>query len=146
MTAGNTTTLYSPQLLALAAALAKYPLDKTFARHAEARSRTCGSTIALGLNVDQYGAITRIGMKVSACAVGQSSAAILAQSIIGHTSGDLERARCSIDDWLRGDGPLPQWPGFDALAAARDHAGRHNALTLPWNAAIKALFSDPASG
>lgn len=138
--------LYSPRLLALSASLHEYPFSRHFSQVAEARSRTCGSTILLGVDTDTAGSITGIGMQVSACAVGQSSAAILAQNAAGLRHGDIVDALEEIENWLRGEGDLPHWPGFDALEPARPHAGRHEALLLPWKALIEALSTRASSG
>jgi NifU-like protein involved in Fe-S cluster formation len=137
--------LYSPRLLALSAELARFPFDPDLPRIGEARSRTCGSTIRLGLASDPDGTITRIGMLVSACAVGQSSAALLALGIAGADPALIAATREAIAQWLDGNAPLPNWPGLDALAPAREHRGRHGALMLAWDAAIQALSSPAAA-
>ena len=137
----STEKLYSPRLLALSASLADFPFDSALPLTTEARSRTCGSTIRLGLDRDRDGSIVRIGVSVAACAVGQSSAAIMAGSIRGRNADDLSILVDQIDHWLSGEGPLPGWPEFDALEAARAHPGRHEALKLPWKAALEALCS-----
>jgi hypothetical protein len=36
---------------------------------------------------------------------------------------------------------LPDWPGVEAIAAARDYPARHGAIMLPWTAARDALSS-----
>ena len=145
MAQSQTTKLYSPRLLALSASLADYPLDTSFSRQAEARSRTCGSTIAIGIDIDADGGITRTGMQVSACAVGQSSAAVLAGGAQGRTAGDIREIVERIGAWLEGSAPLPEWPGFEALEPAQPHTGRHGALLLPWKAALEALNSGDTS-
>lgn len=132
-------TLYTPEMLALAIELAGYPLDDGFAHQASARSKVCGSSLSIGLDLDVDGAVRRIGLKVSACAVGQSSAAILAQHIGGVTALEVEQTHAALCDWLTGEGVLPDWPGLATLAPARDRTGRHGALLLPWEAALKAL-------
>jgi NifU-like protein involved in Fe-S cluster formation len=138
--------LYTPRLLALSASLADYPLDDALPLHGQARSRTCGSTIELGLAADHTGRVEKVGMQVSACAVGQSSAAIMAQGIGGRFSADVEEALAAIEAWLAGEGALPDWPGFDALAPAQAHPGRHDALLMPWRAAREALSPTGSSG
>jgi len=136
---GRSEKLYSPGLLALAASLADYPLKGDFALRSEGRSRTCGSTIAVGLEAGEEGRVARVGMQVAACAVGQSSAAILAGGLAGRTRADLVEATRGIEAWAEGMGELPDWPGIEALAPARDHPGRHGALLMPWKAALDAL-------
>ncbi|MFY7744994.1 MAG: iron-sulfur cluster assembly scaffold protein [Erythrobacter sp.] len=131
--------LYTPELLALATGLADFPLTENLPLRAETRSRSCGSVIALGLAVDGAGLISAIGMAVSACAIGQASAALLAREAHGRDPGDILLAAQALERWLAGEGDLPAWPGIGALAPARDHPGRHGALLLPWKAACEAL-------
>ncbi|MEQ5786656.1 iron-sulfur cluster assembly scaffold protein [Erythrobacter sp. NFXS35] len=138
--------LYSPQVLALTTELAAHPLDDTLPLRAEARSRTCGSTIAVGLSLDADGTIGRVGMQVSACAIGQGSAALLARSAQGRSAGSIADVLTSLERWLAGTGELPAWPDLIVLAPARDHPARHAALLLPWKAASKALSSRAAAG
>ncbi len=134
--------LYSPELLALSAALADFPLRAEHAWVGEARSRSCGSSLTLGLALGDDERVTEIGLQVSACAVGQSAAAIFARGAKGVSQQDIEGALEQIDLWLAdSEAPLPSWPGFKALEPAREHKGRHEALRLPWRAAISALSS-----
>lgn len=145
MTARAATRLYSPALLGLATGLASFPLTGDLPLRAEARSRSCGSVIALGFALDEAGHIARIGMQVSACAIGQASAALLAQSAAGRDPGAVDAAADALELWLAGEGALPEWPGIDALAPAREHPGRHGALLLPWTAARTALSQGPST-
>lgn len=143
---GRRVPLYTPDILALAAGLAAYPLTGDFAATASARSRTCGSVIEVGLDRDAAGTISRVGMRVTACAIGQSSAAIMAQGLAGRRAAEIAGMETAIAAWLAGEGTLPDWPQFDLLAPALPHKGRHGALLLPWTAAARALFSTGASG
>lgn len=145
MASRASTKLYSPALLGLATGLAAFPLAGDLPLKAEARSRSCGSVIALGLALDEGGRIARIGMQVSACAIGQASAALLAQGSVGHRAEAIEAVATGLEAWLTGEGTLPQWPGIDALVPARDHPGRHGALLLPWTAARTALSQGPST-
>ncbi len=95
--------------------------------------------VAIGLGVDRHGKISAIGLKVSACAIGQASAALLAKNVTGVDAEHIHITAGSIADWLSGQGDLPRWPGIEALAPAREHPGRHGALILPWTAACEAL-------
>ena len=145
MTARAATRLYSPALLGLATGLAAFPLTGDLPFRAEARSRSCGSVIALGLALGEAGRIARIGMQVSACAIGQASAALLAQGAAGRDPGAVDAAADALELWLAGEGALPDWPGIDALAPAQGHPGRHGALLLPWTAARTALSQGPST-
>ena len=137
--------LYTPELLALAVALAEYPPDPAMPFHGQARSKSCGSTLAADFAVDRDGRIERLGLQVRACAVGQASAAIFAGAAPGRGLPEIEEAHAAIAAWLAGDGPLPDWPGIEAIAAARDFPARHGAIMLPWTAAADALSTAPAA-
>ncbi|GGD51333.1 iron-sulfur cluster assembly scaffold protein [Erythrobacter arachoides] len=141
----STDKLYTPQLLAAAVELANYPPIPEAALHGEARSPFCGSTIALDLLLDDDGRITRTGMQVRACAVGQAAAAVFARHVTGRGAADLLAAHDAIASWLAGEGEAPDWPDMALIAPARAFPGRHGAIVLPWKAAIAALSTVPAS-
>ena len=134
--------LYTRDLLALAVRLANYPLADDPDLRGSAKSRTCGSAIELGCVTDSSGKIERIGSNVVACAVGQAAAAVFLSHASGLTADDLQRSMIQLDEWLAGNGPLPDWPEIEALAPARDHPARHGAIALPWRAACDALCKD----
>ena len=136
--------LYTPELLALAVSLANYPADPNLPFKGEARSQSCGSTLALGLGTDAEDRIAAIGMKVSACAIGQAAAAVFAAGAEGRSASEIEAAHDAIAAWLAGEGETPDWPGFTPLLPAREFPGRHGAMMLPWKAAGAALSTLPA--
>lgn len=137
----SSSKLYTPRMLMLSARLADFPLSGGYSCNASARSKTCGSTITIGMDVDPAGHVQRIGMQVTACAVGQSSAAILAGAATGASLRSISDTKAQIEQWLENEGPEPDWPEFEALLPVKDHAGRYGALLLPWTAAIEALSS-----
>ena len=139
MTARVPTKLYTPELLGLATGLASFPLTDDLPLRAEARSRSCGSVIALGLALDHDGLVSEVGVKVKACAIGQASTALLALWVRGNNPGGVCQTAAALEAWLAGEGDLPAWPGIKAPAPARDDPGRHGALLLPWTAPSKAL-------
>jgi NifU-like protein involved in Fe-S cluster formation len=133
-------TLYSPAVLALATGLAAWPLGDDLPLRGAARSPVCGSRIELGLAADAQGRIERIGLKVHACAIGQASAAIFAGQAGGKDRTGIAEALSAIEHWLANpEGPEPDWPGLNAIAAARGYPARHGAMLLPWKAALAAL-------
>jgi NifU-like protein involved in Fe-S cluster formation len=131
--------LYTPELLALAVALADFPPDPSLPLHGEARSKSCGSTLAADLALDGAGRIETVGMRVRACAVGQAAAAIFARAAPGKSRDDIDAAGAAIEGWLAGTGDMPDWPGLAAIRAARAFPARHGAIMLPWTAARGAL-------
>lgn len=141
--------LYSPRLLALSTQLARFPLTGDFSHRCEVRSKTCGSTIDLGVDLDPGGKIARLGLQVSACAVGQSSAAIMAMNAVGQSADVMADVHDAAETWLSGGAQsecsLPDWPQFDALEPALGHTGRYGAIILPWTAITRALSSEASS-
>ncbi|MEP5938989.1 MAG: iron-sulfur cluster assembly scaffold protein [Erythrobacter sp.] len=131
--------LYTPDLLSLATELAGWPLKDELNLRSEARSRNCGSSITLGLNLTENSKISDVGMQVSACAIGQASSAILARHAVGLNAHEVVAVERSVAQWLMGDGEMPDWPDFHHLLPAQQHKGRHGALILPWNALSQAL-------
>lgn len=136
------TTLYTPEVLGLATHLATYPWDDSLPLKADARSKSCGSTIALALGLDAEGRIDRIALRSQACAIGQAAAAIFANAAAGRDARDVARADDALAAWLAGEGDPPDWPGLSAIAAARDYPARHGAIRLAWQAARQVLPTD----
>lgn len=137
--------LYNRDILALAVATADYPPRPDARRRANLRAPLCGSAIALDLDADGAGRVTGIGLNVQACALGQASAALLARHVPGRDLAQIRAARDAIAGWFAGGNAVPDWPGFDLLAPARDYPARHGAILLPFDAAIAALESAAAT-
>jgi NifU-like protein involved in Fe-S cluster formation len=135
-------TLYTPEVLALATSLSAYPWDETLPLKGEARSKSCGSTIALGLALDAQGRIDHVALRSQACAIGQAAAAIFARAAPGRSAEEIRAADEALTAWLAGEGGLPDWPGLETIAAARDYPARHGAIRLAWQAARDMLPSD----
>lgn len=131
--------LYNRDILALAVATAEYLPNPGARYHASTRAPLCGSRILLDIDADDAGRVTGIGMHVEACALGQASASLLARHAPGRGIAEIRAARDAIAGWFGGGDVLPDWPGFDLLAPARDYPARHGAILLPFDAAIAAL-------
>lgn len=132
--------LYNTQVLGLAVRLADFPLSDDLLLRASVRAPLCGSTLEIGLSIDQSGRIARVGLKARACAIGQSAAALFALSAGGKDRAEIAAALAEIERWLADDAePLPGWAGLDAIAAARAYPARHGAILLSWKAALAAL-------
>ncbi|MCB2048470.1 MAG: iron-sulfur cluster assembly scaffold protein [Novosphingobium sp.] len=138
--------LYTPRILELATSLAEYGWDDALPLQGSARSRSCGSTIELGLGLDDQGRVEQVGLRSQACAIGQASAALFAREAAGKTADELRRSLQDMRQWLADDGPLPDWPGIEAIEPARDYPGRHGAILLAWQAASEALSSGETRG
>lgn len=101
----------------------------------EKRSALCGSRVAVDVRLDAEGRVAALGLDISACALGQASANLMASHAIGRTADELIAARDALAAWLAGERLDPgDWPGLDQLARARPHTGRHAAIRLPFEA------------
>lgn len=138
--------LYTPDMLALAVELARWPQLAGSGPSGDARSPTCGSTIAMQIAMNGAGQVEQIGMRVRACAVGQAAAAIFARHATGRTLAEIEAVLAGLERWLAGDAPMPEWPDLHLIAAARSFPGRHGAMLLPWRAAVSALSNAAHAG
>lgn len=134
--------LYTADILALATSLSRWPWDDSLPKQGTVRSRSCGSTLSLGVDVDGDGRIAALGMKPLACAIGQAAAAIFADGAVGRDAKEIADAERALAKWLAGDGDAPEWPGIEALIPARDYPGRHGAIMLAWQAARQLLPLD----
>lgn len=131
----STAVLYTPQVLALATRLADYAWNEALPLQGYARSKSCGSTLMLALGTDEAGRISEVSVRSQACAIGQAAAAIFAAAAKGADGARIAEADRQISAWLAGEGDIPDWPGIDAIAAARDYPARHGAIRLAWQAA-----------
>lgn len=132
-------TLYTPAILGAATALAGYAWDEALPLRGEARSRRCGSTLALALDVDGAGRISRIGLRAHACAIGQAAAQVFASAAQGRSRSEIAAARVALAAWLAGDADAPDWPGVRLVEPALGYPARHDAILLAWDAALAAL-------
>jgi NifU-like protein involved in Fe-S cluster formation len=138
----SSAVLYTPEVLALATSLASHGWDEALPLKGNARSRSCGSSLELGLSLDGQGRIDRVALKSQACAIGQAAAAIFARGAKGRTASEIGAAHSAMRDWLTNGAEPPDWPGLDAIAPARDYPARHAAILLAWQAADEALSSE----
>ena len=124
--------LYTPEILALTTRLAQFPLDDGFALQATARSRSCGSQVTVGLELDASGLIARVGVRAQACAIGQAAAAIFALEAAGRNAEQIAETENGLRSWLRREAERPDWRGLEVLDAARAYPARHGAILLGW--------------
>lgn len=136
--------LYTRDILRLAVSI---PHEQRLDRpdgSAEVRSRTCGSVVTADVIVADNGCLTDLGLNISACALGQASAAILASEAVGRAVSDIAATRAALKSFLDGSAESPgEWANMEKLRAAKDHQGRHAAILLPYDALI-AAFADAA--
>ncbi|MEO1045134.1 MAG: iron-sulfur cluster assembly scaffold protein [Pseudomonadota bacterium] len=135
--------LYDRDILRLAASLHRWPLDDSHPIQVEKRAPVCGSNIVISAALDtDSDNIRAIGMHVSACALGQASAAILATHAEGLDRKTFERQYGYCCDLLNGVAADRHngWPEMVLLARAAPYPARHGAILLPYQA-LAAVFA-----
>jgi len=131
--------LYSKDILRLATSIPHLGRLTDPQGSSERRSPLCGSRISVDVNMDAEGHVLEIGQTVSACALGQASAAIMGQGAVGRSARELGATRDALTAWLSGDGGLPDdWPGLEVFEPALPHVARHGAIRLPFEAVAEA--------
>jgi NifU-like protein involved in Fe-S cluster formation len=103
-------------------------------------SRVCGSTIEVDITVED-GVITGYGHEISACALGQTSAAIVATHIVGTPVEEFRALRGQMTAMLKEDGPPPsgKWDDLRYLEPVREYRPRHTSTLLVFDAVADAL-------
>ena len=106
----------------------------------ERRSPVCGSRIRIDLRVED-GKVADYAQEIHACALGQSSAAIVAEHVVGKTSAELRALARAMRAMLVEGGPPPagEWAELAVLASVHDHTARHGAVMLAFEAAIDGI-------
>ena len=133
-------SLYSMDVLRRAASVADFPPLSDADVAEERRSATCGSRVAVTLQLDEAGRVAAIGVDAKACALGQAAAAILAAEATGADLATIEAVSEAWRAYLSGERDvLPDWPGLELLAAGRDYPARHPSMRLGFEAAAAAL-------
>lgn len=131
-------TLYNADILRLATSIPHQTrLDHPQATVAR-RSPVCGSRVTVDI-VLVDGRLAEIGQEVRACALGQASAALMAEHAIGRTPAELAEARDALTAFLAGErGDPGSWPGLAIFAPAVPHSARHPSIRLAFEAVAEA--------
>lgn len=103
-------------------------------------SRVCGSVIEVDIAV-RDGVIVGYGHEISACALGQTSAAIVAREIVGTPVEAFRALRRQMHEMLEGEGAPPggKWDDLKYLEPVREYRARHMSTLLVFDAVDAAL-------
>ena len=131
--------LYNTDILILSASLKNERLD---APNGTARkvSKLCGSWLEIDVNMDGD-VVSEVALRVQACALGQSSAAILQQGIIGASLEEITEAKDALRAMLKSDGEPPKGR-FERLAllkGVKAYPARHTSTMLAFDVAAEAV-------
>lgn len=141
----ETMTLYSRDILRLAASIPHHARLAGAEASAEKRAPVCGSRVVVDVVCDAEGRVAALGQEVHACALGQASAALMGGHAIGRTHAELAESRDALAAYLAGTRDNPgTWPGLAVFADARRFTARHGAILLPFEAAAEAAAKVPA--
>jgi NifU-like protein involved in Fe-S cluster formation len=103
-------------------------------------SRVCGSVIEVDLVV-KNGVIMDYGHDISACALGQTSAAVVAREVVGTPVAEFLALRQTMHDMLKAEGAPPggKWEDLKYLEPVRFYPARHMSTLLVFDAVVAAL-------
>jgi NifU-like protein involved in Fe-S cluster formation len=132
--------LYSEKILEIAANQpipGRLPSPGATARRV---SRVCGSTIEVDIAL-QDGVIVGYGHTLSACALGQTSAAIVATHVVGTRPDEMRLVRTQMYAMLKANGapPAGRWDDLKYLQPVKDYKPRHISTLLVFDAVVDAL-------
>ena len=132
--------LYSSRILALAADIPHVGRLEAPDGSVKKRSPLCGSTVTVDVKTDG-GKITEFAQEVKACALGQASAAVFGEAVVGCTRDQVDKARDQMYAMLKEGGPAPDAPFSDleVLQPARDYKNRHASILLALDATSEAV-------
>lgn len=135
------TDLYSEKILEIAGRLGETPELPDADARAKKVSRVCGSTIEVALKLTD-GRVSGYWHDVNACALGQTSASIMAEHVIGATPVELRRVRDEMHAMLKENGPPPtgeRWADLKYLEPVRSYTPRHTSTLLVFEAVVACL-------
>jgi len=103
-------------------------------------SRVCGSMIEVDVQV-RDGVIAGYGHEISACALGQTSAAVVAREIVGTPVTAFRGLREQMHAMLKHNGapPTGKWDDLRYLEPVRDYPARHMSTLLVFDAVVEAI-------
>ncbi|MEM8987619.1 MAG: iron-sulfur cluster assembly scaffold protein [Pseudomonadota bacterium] len=135
-----TEALYSPDILRYAANLP--PACRLASPDASAKkvSRVCGSEVEVDIALDGD-VVSDFALEARACALGQASASIVAERLIGATAQEIHAARDAMRRMLKDDGPPPdgRFAALAALKPIKAYPQRHASTLLIFEALAACL-------
>jgi NifU-like protein involved in Fe-S cluster formation len=111
--------------------------DKTVVK----TSRICGSRLTIDVNF-QGASIKNFAQEVKACALGQATAAIVGQHVIGLDAHEFGQIQALFTDMVAGqDIEFPEkWRDLDLLRPVQNHPGRKGSVMLPFEC-LREIFN-----
>lgn len=131
--------LYNTDILTLSAGLRNERLENPMGTSRKV-SKLCGSWVEIDVNLME-GRVSDVALRVQACALGQASAAILQDAIIGATLEEIIFARDGLKAMLKDRDPAPKgrFNKLSLLKSVADYPARHLSTLLAFEAALEAV-------
>lgn len=132
--------LYSARILGLVANMPRAGRLAAPDASAEKSAKLCGSRIVVDVTV-RDGRVADFAQDVTACALGQASAAILGAQVVGADLAEIELARDALHAMLKSGGPPPEgrFAELAVLEPVKDYPARHASTLLAFEATVEAV-------
>ncbi|MCS6762468.1 MAG: iron-sulfur cluster assembly scaffold protein [Candidatus Devosia symbiotica] len=131
---------YSQKILDLAGNALQPPRLDWSDASARKVSRICGSLIEVDVILEN-GVIAAYGHEISACALGQTSAAVVAREIVDTSVEAFRQVREQMHAMLKTAGAPPKgkWSDLGYLEPLRDYIAGHMSTLLVFDAVVAAI-------
>ncbi|RZA19634.1 MAG: iron-sulfur cluster assembly scaffold protein [Proteobacteria bacterium] len=132
--------IYNKKIIELAGNIPRLGRLEFPAASATARSKLCGSTVTVDLQMDGP-VVTDFAHDVKACALGQASSSIMARHVVGSNASELRDLRDTVRKMLKENGAPPsgKWADIAVLEPVRDYKARHASTLLTFDAVVDAI-------
>ena len=132
--------LYSAKLLKLAANMPHAGRLAAPDASSEKVSKLCGSRVTVDVVVEGD-RVADFAQDVKACALGQASASVLGEHVLGASLAEIEMARDQFRAMLKqgADAPVGRFADLSMLAPVKDYPARHASTLLAFEAAAEAV-------
>ncbi len=133
--------LYSSRLLALSASIAHLGRLEAPQGSSTRHARLCGSVVTVDVVLDADGVVSEFAQDVKACALGQASAAVMGQGVMGASLDEVKDARDGLRSLLAGDDVAfsDRFAELSIFEAVRDYKARHASVMLAFEATAEAV-------
>lgn len=132
--------LYNTEVLLLAANISHVGKLKKPDGTARKVSKLCGSWVEVDVKVGE-GIVTEFAIRLQACALGQASAAILAEDVLGASISELREAQDGLRAMLKqgADAPKGRFAKLSLLVDVANYPARHMSTMLAFDAVVEAV-------
>ena len=131
--------LYNTDVLSLAANISRVGKLESPCGTARKVAKLCGSWVEVDVCLNDE-IVTDFAVRLQACALGQASAAILAEAVIGASINELREARDGLRTMLKdgAEAPNGRFAKLSLLADVANYPARHTSTMLVFDAVVVA--------